>query len=190
MHDFAINIRNLDADRRFAGDRRKDTHVGTRHRIGDIALEIGDLFDLDTRSELNLVLGDGRPAQEADDFRVYLKLLERVGQRADDIVVRRGAHRMRLAFDEHAEIWQLIGPALVGLGGRLVTRLPGALVSLSFGRPVCPGSFRIGGTSGLSAVALRIALRDSGPRVVPHRHTRGGHDGRNYWHLGMVVDRL
>ena len=43
-------VGHLDADRRAAGDRSEDAHVGGRHRVGDVAVEAGDPGDLDARA--------------------------------------------------------------------------------------------------------------------------------------------
>ena len=108
VDDLAVIVRDFDADRRFSGDRREDAHIGAGHRVGDVALQVRDLLDLDARAELDLVLGDGRAAQEADDFRVDVELLERGGQRADHAVIGRRAHGMRLAVRQHVQVGQLV----------------------------------------------------------------------------------
>ena len=46
MHDLTILVRDFDADGGFAGNRRKDAHIGTGHRIGDVALQVGDFSTL------------------------------------------------------------------------------------------------------------------------------------------------
>ena len=80
-------VGHLDADRRAAGDRGQDAHVGGRHGVGDVALQAGDPGDLDAGAELELVAGDGRADGHADDRGVDAvrgqRLLEHPAARLD-----------------------------------------------------------------------------------------------------------
>ena len=69
-HDLPVGVRDLDADRGLAGDRREDPHVGARDGVGDVLGQRGDPLDLDRGAELDLVAGHGRAAGEAGDLRV------------------------------------------------------------------------------------------------------------------------
>ena len=67
MTSWRLWFGHLDADRRAAGDRREDAHVGRRHRVGDVLVEAGDPGDLDAGAELELVAGDRRADGHADE---------------------------------------------------------------------------------------------------------------------------
>ena len=66
-HQVAMSVGHLDADRRAAGDRSEDPHVGRRHRVGDVLVQARDAGDLDARRELELVAGHGRADGHADE---------------------------------------------------------------------------------------------------------------------------
>ena len=68
--DLLVDVGDLDADRRLAGDRAEDPHVGGGDGVGDVLGERGDLLDLDRRAELDLVAGDRRAAGVAGDLGV------------------------------------------------------------------------------------------------------------------------
>ena len=65
--ELAVDVRDLDADGLAARDRRQDAHVGRRHRVGDVLVQARDAGDLHARPELELVAGDGRADDHADE---------------------------------------------------------------------------------------------------------------------------
>ena len=73
-------VRHLDADRRLAGDRGEDAHVGGRHRVGDVLLQRRHPGDLHARAELELVARDRRADGHAGQRRVDPVLLQRLLQ--------------------------------------------------------------------------------------------------------------
>ena len=118
-HGFAIGVRNFDADGGFAFDHRQDAHVGAGHRVGDVLLQVGDLLDLDARAKLHLIHGDGWSAQEADDLRIDVELLEGTGQRADHTIVLRSVRGVRRALLQNVEVRQMIRSL-----GNVIRRFP------------------------------------------------------------------
>ena len=81
-------VRNLDADRLLARDRRQDPDLGRRERVGEVVLEAGHLRDLRPRRELQLVAHDARPRDLADDRRVDAEVRERARQLLRDLRAR------------------------------------------------------------------------------------------------------
>ncbi len=79
-HELTLAVRDLDADRRAAGDRSEDAHVGGRHRVRDVLLQARDASDLDARAELELVprdrRADGHPDERGLDTVRRQRLLE------------------------------------------------------------------------------------------------------------------
>ena len=61
-----LEIRDLDAHRLLARDRREDPDLGRRERIGEVVLQCGDLRDLRAGRELQLVACDARSGDLAD----------------------------------------------------------------------------------------------------------------------------
>ncbi len=59
-------VRDLDADRLLARDRREDPDLGRRERVGEVVLQRRDLRDLRSGRELELVPGDARAGDLAD----------------------------------------------------------------------------------------------------------------------------
>src|SRR3954447_23172540 len=80
-------VRDLDADRLLAGDRRQDADVRRGQRVGQVILELGDLRDLRPGGELELVAADVRPRNGADDPCLDTEVTERLEQRASDRLV-------------------------------------------------------------------------------------------------------
>ena len=66
-HELTLAVRHLDTDRRAAGDRSEDAHVGGRHRVGDVLLQARDPGDLDAETELELVASHGRADGHPDE---------------------------------------------------------------------------------------------------------------------------
>jgi len=89
--DLLVGIRDLDADRGLAGDRREDAHFGRRHGVRDVLGQSRDLLDLHAVAEFDLVAGDGRAAGVAGDGCVDLELLQHLGEAAHDEVAGAGA---------------------------------------------------------------------------------------------------
>ena len=106
--DLLVGVRDLDADRGLARDRRQDPHVGRRHRVGDVLAQGGDLLDLHRRAELDLVAGDCRAAGVAGDLRVDAELLEHLGQPVDHRVGRLGPGLVDRTRLEHLPVGQRV----------------------------------------------------------------------------------
>ena len=77
-------VRDLDADRLFAGNRRQDADVGRGERVGEVVAELGDFLDLGAGRQAQLVAGDVRAADDADDLRLDAEVAERLDQLAAD----------------------------------------------------------------------------------------------------------
>ncbi len=73
----AVDVRNLDADRLFARDRREDSHIGCGHRIRDVLLETRDAGDLHAGSQLVLEHRDRRADPDTDEAGLDVVLAER-----------------------------------------------------------------------------------------------------------------
>ena len=58
---------------------------------------------------LDLVARHGRAAREAGDGGVDVELLEDMGERLDDLVVRLAARLVRGAMSQHREVRQVVG---------------------------------------------------------------------------------
>ncbi len=76
-----LEIRNLDAHRLLAGDRREDPDLGRRQRIGEVVFECCDLRDLRARRELQLVACDARSGDLAADRGLDSEVLQGLHQR-------------------------------------------------------------------------------------------------------------
>ncbi len=74
-------VRELDADRLLAGNRREDSDLGGREGIREVVLERRDLGDLRPRRELQLVARDAR-ARDLADRRSPRRRSARVSGRA------------------------------------------------------------------------------------------------------------
>ena len=79
-HHARREVRDLDADRLLARDRREDADLGRRERIREVVLEAGDLRDLRAGRELELVADDARAGDRADDRRVDAEVRERLDE--------------------------------------------------------------------------------------------------------------
>ena len=103
-HDAALRVGHLDADRLLSGDRRQDPHVGRGERVGEVVLEVGDLGDLDSRGEAQLVARDVRAGGRADDLRLDPEVPERLEQPRRDALLagRVGAHLLGGRTRQHA----------------------------------------------------------------------------------------
>ena len=97
VHDFAVLVRNFDADGRFSGDWRQNTHVRAGHRVGDVVAQVGDLLHLGAWPQFHLVLRNSWAAHEADDIGVNVELLESRAQGLNDTLVFLSFDGMRLA---------------------------------------------------------------------------------------------
>jgi hypothetical protein len=74
-----------------ARDRREDPDLRRRERIREVVLERRDLRDLRAGRELQLVAGDARAGDLADDVRVDAEVRERLDEQLGD--ARRGLPR-------------------------------------------------------------------------------------------------
>ena len=81
---FGREVRDLDADRLLAGDRREDADLGRRERVREVVLEPRDLRDLRPGRELELVAHDARAGDLADDRRVDAEVRERLHELVGD----------------------------------------------------------------------------------------------------------
>ena len=164
----AVAVGHLDADGRLAGDRREQPDVVGGHRVGDVALQLGDLLDLDGRAELDLVAGDGRAPGEAGDLRVDVELLEHAGDRLDDLVVGGAAGARRRTRGQQVARRQRVGRVACGLAHR-ETQLLADTVATRLGRR--GGLHRRGGAAGLGGrlVDRGRAARRVAPAVRPRR---------------------
>jgi hypothetical protein len=102
-------VRQLDADRLLAGDRREDPDLRRRERIGEIVLQRCNLRDLGARRELQLVARYPRAGDLADDRRLDAEVRERLHERGGGAlghVFRHVARCRGLAQD--AAIGQLV----------------------------------------------------------------------------------
>ena len=161
MHDLTILVRDFDADGGFAGNRRKDAHIGAGHRIGDVALQVGDFFHLDAGSKLDLILGDRRASQESDNLGIHLELLKGGSQRPNHAVICRRAHRVGLPPGQQAQVRQLVW--LIGI---VLSIVPIGSVWLAIGI----------GDALAHAAAIRIGSRISAGGIIPGCRN-GGHIG-------------
>ena len=66
--ELAVGVGHLDADGLPARDRGQDADVGRRHRVGDVLVEARDAGDLHAGAELELVAGDRRADDHADEL--------------------------------------------------------------------------------------------------------------------------
>ena len=73
----AFRVRNLDAYRGFAGDRRFDSDVGSGQVQFDIIFQIGDTADLDALLGSELVAGNARAAADVGNLNVDTEALQR-----------------------------------------------------------------------------------------------------------------
>ena len=114
----AVGVRHLDADGRLARDRREQPDVVGGHGVGDVAVQRGDLLDLDAGAELDLVAGDGRASGEAGDRGVDVELLEDAGDRLDDPVVRAAARARGRSGGQQITRRERVGRVAGGLAHR------------------------------------------------------------------------
>ena len=87
VHDPAARVRDLDADRLLARDRRQDADVGRGQRVREVVLELRDLADLDARREPQLVAGDVRAGDHPDHARLDVEVPERLDQLRGDLLL-------------------------------------------------------------------------------------------------------
>ena len=95
--DAAVAVGDLDADRALARDRREDPDLGRGERVGEVVLEVRDLRHLHAGRELQLVAGDVRAGDRADDLRLDAEMAERLGEPAGGLLLagRVGPHLLR-----------------------------------------------------------------------------------------------
>ena len=93
--DARAEVRDLDADRLLAGDRREDADLGRGERVAEVVLQVRDLADLRPGRELQLVAGDTRAGDLADHRRLDAEVRqagdERVGDALAGVRVRAAA---------------------------------------------------------------------------------------------------
>ena len=75
-------VRNLDADRRLAGDRRLDAHAVGGHVQRDVVHQVHDARNLHARGRLQLVARDGRAVRDVRQLRLHAEALQRREQLA------------------------------------------------------------------------------------------------------------
>ncbi len=174
-HQFAVRVRDLDADRGLAGDRREQAHVVGGHGVGDVAGERGDLLDLHAGSEFHLVPCDRRAAGEARDRGVDLELFEHLGDGLDHLVVRRTVLLGRIALEQQPERRQSVVALHHPVGNE---RLELAVVGGFLDRRDRRGSL-LGPGAGARRLGCRIRCgfrrrRRGGRRLrIPHRQHLG-----------------
>ena len=160
--DLGVDIRDLDAHGALARDRADDADVGALHRVGDVAGELSDALDLDSSPQRHLVASHGGTATEAGDRTVDCELGEHLLKRRDDLVVRLGMQRVRLAGPQFLERRQGVHPR--------------AATELELDRLTDGSQVRLGGRLGLAGPAhssrsTGIGQRIAG-RVVGRTHRR------------------
>ena len=169
--DAAVAVGDLDADRALARDRREDPDLGRGERVGEVVLEVRDLRHLHAGRELELVAGDVRAGDRADDLRLDAEMAERLGEPAGGLLLAGGVgpHLLRgraledprlgegelLVGDRQLEV-ELLAPA----GLRRGRRRGGPGRERRRGRDVQLGH-RIGG--GLLVQRLGLGLRPRRP---------------------------
>ena len=107
--DLLVDVGDLDADRRLAGDRAEDADVGGRDGVGDVLRQRRDLLDLHRGAELDLVAGDRRAAGVAGDGGVDAELVHHLHQPLDDRVAGLGARLVRRSGLERGVVGQRVG---------------------------------------------------------------------------------
>ena len=151
-------VRDLDADRLLAGDRREDADLGGRERVREVVLQLRDLPDLRARRELELVAGHARAGDLADHGRLDAEMRqagdERLGDALAGFAVRAGA---RLRDAEQRRVGQLV----VGVDalGRVEQRLLRVLL-------------------GVRSRRARRARAGAASAAAPRRSRRPGPDSR------------
>ncbi|CKR97930.1 Uncharacterised protein [Mycobacterium tuberculosis] len=108
-HHFPVGVGYLDADGGLAGDRCQHAHALGSHRVGDVALQRGDLLDLDAGPQFDLVAGDGGPAGAARDGRVDLELGQHLTDGAGHVGVGRTAFLGRITGYQQVQRRQRVG---------------------------------------------------------------------------------
>ena len=175
-HVLAVGVRDLDADRRFPGDRGEDAHIRRGHRIGDVLRQVRQLVDLHARAENHLVAGDRRPAREARDARIDLEVREDLAEGAHDLVVHRRTRLVRRPRDEQRVLGQRVGDRLGELG----------LEALADGRLTDLGHLLLlGRRFGLRMGILERGLRGHGQRLSRGIGGFGAREG-----VGAGVERM
>ena len=106
--DAAVAVGDLDADRALARDRGEDADVGGGQRVGEVVLEVRDLRHLHAGRELQLVAGDVRAGDGADDLRLDAEVAERLGEALRGLLLARGvrAHLLGRGALEDARVGQ------------------------------------------------------------------------------------
>jgi hypothetical protein len=77
-------VRQLDADRLLARDRRQDPDLGRRERVAEVVLQRRNFRDLGARGELQLVARHSRPGDLADHGRLDAEVRQRLHERLGD----------------------------------------------------------------------------------------------------------
>ena len=84
---FGDRFGDLDADRLLARDRRQDADLRRRERVREVVLECRDLGHLRPGRELELVAGDARAGDLADDACIHTEVGQSAGQGLRDLAV-------------------------------------------------------------------------------------------------------
>ena len=109
--DLRAEVRDLDADRLLAGDRREDADLGRRQRVGEIVLQRGDLRHLRPGRELELVARDAGAGDLAHDRCRDTEVRERLDERVSGALVSAAdALRDRRRRVQHGAIGQHVRP--------------------------------------------------------------------------------
>ena len=153
-------VRELDADRLLAGDRRQDADLGSRQRIREVVLEAGDLRHFRARGELELVTGDARPGDLPDDVCVDAEM----GERLDELLrherpglLRHG--RGRIGARQDAAVGERVRSAFLGRTDLEERRLLGLLRIDEQGRRSAP--FELGRADHIRIVTSDVDRRDN-----------------------------
>ena len=81
-HELPLTIRHFYPDGGLSRNRRKDSHIGGRHRVGDVFRQARHPRHLHARTELELIAGHGRADGMANEPRVHAMSSERVDEGA------------------------------------------------------------------------------------------------------------
>ncbi len=109
-HDrLAVGVRNLNANRGLARNRRKDTYVRTCYCVGDVFRQRRNAVNFDAGAELHFVLRDRGPAGEADHLSVNRELIKYPSQRVNHGIVSCRALHVRGPLDQHVHGRERVG---------------------------------------------------------------------------------
>ena len=153
MDDPAARVGDLDADGLLAGDRGEDADVRGGERVGEVVLELGDLADLDAGREPQLVAGDVRPGDHADDVRLDAEVAERLDELGGGLLLpgRVGPVRVARRAGEEARV----GDVQTNSGESVTDAAVAAAGVSSSSVDLAPGPARITPGSSVSGSSAR-----------------------------------